>query len=131
MISRQNLSLTYKGIYDCYTPKSIYNQIQKVVHSKHQTYTEFHILWFEHFIIYFYWLYVCQSEQWLSPMSYPNNLNTSLSIHSMDLQKKLHEHITYTNTIKYLVAQMENTILCLYKAHHISSPPQHLRYFHF
>jgi len=38
----------------------------------------------------------------------------------------LHEHITYTNTIKYLTAQMEYAICCLYKAHHISSPPQHL-----
>ena len=131
MISRQNLSLTYKGIYDCYTHKSIYNQIRKVVYSKHQTYTVFHILWFLHFIIHLYWLYVCTYEQWLSLAPYPNNLNTSLIIHSKDLQKRLHEHITYTNTIKHLIAQMEYTIYCLYKVHHISSPPQHLRYFHF
>ena len=42
----------------------------------------------------------------------------------MDLQKVLHEHITYTNTIKHLIAQMEYAIAyirCTTSAHHLNT----------
>jgi hypothetical protein len=120
MISRQNLSLTHKGIYDHYKQKNIYNQIQKLYISNIRH--VFHTVWLEQLKIYLYWWYACASEQCLSLMPFPNKLTTSLIIHSMDLQKMLHGHTTYTNTITYQTAQMEYTIYCLYKKmHHTSS----------